>query len=163
MSRRRVVITGLGIISPVGNDVATGWANIVAGKSGITRISKFDAQAMACQVAGEVRDFDVSAYIPAKDARRMDVFIHYGMAAGIQAVRDAGLESADLDPERVDLQARIVRECRQAGALRVVPRLDLRVGLDEVHAAHPWLARQRPWRSWTEPRAVLLPAGWLPP
>ena len=101
MARRRVVITGLGLVSPVGNDVATGWANIVAGKSGITRISKFDAQAMACQVAGEVRDFDVSAYIPAKDARRMDVFIHYGMAAGIQAVRDAGLESADLDPERV--------------------------------------------------------------
>ena len=101
MARRRVVITGLGLVSPVGNDVATGWANIVAGQSGITRISKFDPQAMACQVAGEVRGFDVTAYIPAKDARRMDTFIHYGMAAGIQAVRDAGLEQANIDPERI--------------------------------------------------------------
>ncbi|MCG9056974.1 beta-ketoacyl-ACP synthase II [Laribacter hongkongensis] len=102
MARRRVVITGLGLISPVGNDVTTGWGNIVAGRSGISRISRFDVENFPIQIAGEVRDFDASQWISAKDARRMDTFIHYGMAAGIQAVRDAGLEViAGLDPERV--------------------------------------------------------------
>ncbi len=102
MARRRVVITGLGLISPVGNDVTTGWGNIVAGRSGISRISRFDVENFPIQIAGEVRDFDASQWISAKDARRMDTFIHYGMAAGIQAVRDAGLETiAGLDPERV--------------------------------------------------------------
>ncbi len=102
MARRRVVITGLGLISPVGNDVTTGWGNIVAGRSGISRISRFDVENFPIQIAGEVRDFDASQWISAKDARRMDTFIHYGMAAGIQAVRDAGLEAiAGLDPERV--------------------------------------------------------------
>ncbi|MCG9031069.1 beta-ketoacyl-ACP synthase II [Laribacter hongkongensis] len=102
MARRRVVITGLGLISPVGNDVTTGWSNIVAGRSGISRISRFDVENFPIQIAGEVRDFDASQWISAKDARRMDTFIHYGMAAGIQAVRDAGLEAiAGLDPERV--------------------------------------------------------------
>ncbi len=102
MARRRVVITGLGLVSPVGNDVASGWANIVAGRSGITQVTRFDASGLAARIAGEVRDFDIGTYIPAKDARRMDIFIHYGMAAGIQAVRDAGLEdAAGLDPERV--------------------------------------------------------------
>ncbi len=102
MARRRVVITGLGLISPVGNDVTTGWGNIVAGRSGISRSSRFDVENFPIQIAGEVRDFDASQWISAKDARRMDTFIHYGMAAGIQAVRDAGLETiAGLDPERV--------------------------------------------------------------
>ena len=102
MARRRVVITGLGLISPVGNDVTTGWGNIVAGRSGISRISRFVVENFPIQIAGEVRDFDASQWISAKDARRMDTFIHYGMAAGIQAVRDAGLETiAGLDPERV--------------------------------------------------------------
>ena len=101
MARRRVVVTGLGLISPVGNDVATGWANIVAGRSGISRITHFDPSAITCQIAGEVRDFDIASYIPAKDARRMDTFIHFGMAAGIQAVRDAGLENVGIDPERI--------------------------------------------------------------
>ncbi|MCG9077884.1 beta-ketoacyl-ACP synthase II [Laribacter hongkongensis] len=102
MARRRVVITGLGLISPVGNDVTTGWGNIVAGRSGISRIGRFDVENFPIQIAGEVRDFDASQWISAKDARRMDTFIHYGMAAGIQAVRDAGLEAiAGLDPERV--------------------------------------------------------------
>ena len=102
MARRRVVITGLGLISPVGNDVTTGWGNIVAGRSGISRISRFDVENFPIQIAGEVMDFDASQWISAKDARRMDTFIHYGMAAGIQAVRDAGLEAiAGLDPERV--------------------------------------------------------------
>jgi 3-oxoacyl-[acyl-carrier-protein] synthase II len=95
MSRRRVVVTGLGLISPVGNSVAEGWGNLLAGRSGIGEISKFDASALSCRIAGEVRGFDIEAYIPAKDARHMDTFIHYGMAASIQAVRDAGLATGD--------------------------------------------------------------------
>ncbi|SEN45213.1 3-oxoacyl-[acyl-carrier-protein] synthase II [Nitrosospira multiformis] len=104
MSKRRVVITGLGIISPVGNSVSDAWANILAGKSGVTRISRFDSSPFASQIAGEVKGFDITNYLTAKDARRMDVFIHYGMAAGIQAVKDAGIEdiaASNLDPERI--------------------------------------------------------------
>ncbi len=92
MSRRRVVVTGLGAISPVGNTVADTWQNIVAGKSGIVPISRFDASSFKARIAGEVKGFDVGAYLSPKEARRMDVFIHYGMAAGIQAFRDSGLE-----------------------------------------------------------------------
>ncbi len=103
MSRRRVVVTGLGIISPVGNTVDEAWANIVAGKSGITRISKFDASAFASQIAGEVKDFDVAQYISPKEARRMDFFIHYGIAAGMQAIKDAGLEAKPQDAERIGI------------------------------------------------------------
>ncbi len=95
MSRRRVVITGLGLISPVGNTVAEGWSNLVAGKSGIAAITKFDASSFACQFAGEVKGFNVEEYFPAKEARHMDTFIHYGLAASIQAVRDAGLPTGD--------------------------------------------------------------------
>lgn len=101
MSRRRVVITGLGIISPVGNTVADAWANILAGKSGITRISKFDPTPFASQIAGEVKDFDVSQYLNPKDARRMDTFIQYGLAAGIQAVKDSGLVVTPDNAERI--------------------------------------------------------------
>jgi len=104
LSKRRVVITGLGIVSPVGNTVSDAWENILAGKSGITRITRFDATAFASQIAGEVKDFDITQYISAKDARRMDTFIHYGMAAAIQAVKDAGIEdiaAGDLDAERI--------------------------------------------------------------
>ncbi|MEP6701714.1 MAG: beta-ketoacyl-ACP synthase II, partial [Betaproteobacteria bacterium] len=92
MSHRRVVITGLGIVCPVGNTVAEAWANILAGKSGIGKITRFDASAFTTQIAGEVKNFDVAAYLSPKEARRMDTFIHYGLAAGIQAIRDAGLE-----------------------------------------------------------------------
>ncbi|MEN9314658.1 MAG: hypothetical protein RIS35_1051 [Pseudomonadota bacterium] len=95
MSRRRVVVTGLGVVSPVGNDVPTAWQNIVAGKSGIGRITRFDASAFTCQIAGEVRDFSIEAYLPAKEARHFDTFIHYGLAAGAQALRDSGLEVTD--------------------------------------------------------------------
>lgn len=91
MSRRRVVVTGLGLISPVGNSVAEGWANLLAGKPGIATITKFDASNFACRFAGEVKGFNVDDYFPAKEARHMDTFIHFGMAASIQAVRDAGL------------------------------------------------------------------------
>jgi len=95
MSRRRVVVTGLGLISPVGNTVAEGWANLLAGRSGIANITKFDASNFACKFAGEVKGFQVEDYFPAKDARHMDTFIHYGLAASIQAVRDAGLATND--------------------------------------------------------------------
>jgi 3-oxoacyl-[acyl-carrier-protein] synthase II len=95
MSRRRVVVTGLGLISPVGNSVEEGWANLLAGRSGIATITKFDASNFACRFAGEVKGFNVEDYFPAKEARHMDTFIHYGLAASIQAVRDAGLPTND--------------------------------------------------------------------
>ena len=102
MNQRRVVITGLGQISPVGNDVETAWQNLLAGKSGIGRITKFDASDVSCQIAGEVKDFDISQYLPAKEARRMDSFIHYGIAGALQAIKDARLdEFAELDKDRV--------------------------------------------------------------
>ena len=95
MSRRRVVVTGLGLISPVGNSVDEAWANLLAGRSGIADITRFDASALACRFAGEVKGFNVEDYVPAKEARHMDTFIHFGMAASIQAVRDAGLVTGD--------------------------------------------------------------------
>jgi 3-oxoacyl-[acyl-carrier-protein] synthase II len=101
LSKRRVVITGLGMISPVGNTVETGWDALLKGQSGITRITRFDSSLFAAQIAGEVKGFNVEDYISAKEARRMDVFIHYGMAAGIQAMRDSGLEVTDANRERI--------------------------------------------------------------
>ncbi len=101
MSRRRVVVTGLGLISPVGNTVPEAWNNLIAGKSGIGPITRFDATNFASRIAGEVKDFDVSAYLSPKEARRMDVFIHYGMAAGIQAIRDSGLEVTEANADRI--------------------------------------------------------------
>ncbi|HHW65854.1 MAG TPA: beta-ketoacyl-ACP synthase II [Rhodocyclaceae bacterium] len=101
MSRRRVVVTGLGVISPVGNTVPEAWENLVAGKSGIGPITRFDASNFASRIAGEVKGFDVSAYLSAKEARRMDVFIHYGMAAGIQAIRDSGIEVSEANADRI--------------------------------------------------------------
>ena len=102
MARRRVVVTGLGIVSPVGNSVEEAWQNVLAGRSGIGPVTKFDASTFSAQIAGEVKNFDITEYISAKDARRMDTFIHFGMAAGIQAVRDAGLDKENAaDLERV--------------------------------------------------------------
>ncbi len=101
MSRRRVVVTGLGLVSPVGNSVPEAWDNLIAGRSGIGRITKFDPAVFKAQIAGEVKNFDVTAYLSAKEARRMDTFIHFGMAAGIQALRDAGLDTAQGDAERI--------------------------------------------------------------
>lgn len=102
MSKRKVVVTGLGIVSPVGSTVSSAWESIVSGKSGITRITRFDASNFASQIAGEVKDFDIQQYLSAKEARRMDVFIHYGMAAAIQAVKDAGIDDVShLDAEKI--------------------------------------------------------------
>ena len=95
---RRVVVTGLGMVCPIGNDVQTSWENALAGVNGIGTITQFDASGMGCQIAGEVKDFDVTQYMPAKEARRYDRFLHFGVAAGVQAVRDAAfdLEKEDL-------------------------------------------------------------------
>lgn len=95
MARRRVVVTGLGCVCPVGNTVEQAWGNILAGKSGVDTISKFDASTFACKIAGEVRGLDLETYISAKDARAMDCFIHYGIVAAVQAVADAGLPTGD--------------------------------------------------------------------
>lgn len=101
MTKRRVVVTGLGAVTPVGIGVSSSWQNIVAGKSGITRISRFDPTPFASQIAGEVKDFDVTQYIPAKDARRMDRFIHLGLAAGIEAFKDSGIEVTEQNADRI--------------------------------------------------------------
>jgi len=95
MSRRRVVVTGLGCISPVGNTVADAWSNLLAGQSGIGLITKFDATNFACKIAGEVKGFDLASYVNSKEARTMDTFIHYGIAAAVQAVADAGLPTGE--------------------------------------------------------------------
>ena len=92
MSRRRVVVTGLGIVSPVGIGVPEAWGNVIAGKSGLTRISRFDTTGFTTQIAGEVKNFDVAKWLSPKEARRFDTFIHYGLAAGIDALKDSGID-----------------------------------------------------------------------
>jgi 3-oxoacyl-[acyl-carrier-protein] synthase II len=101
MARRRVVVTGLGIVSPVGNSIPEAWDNLVAGRSGIADVTRFDATGFSCRFAGEVKGFDVEQYMPAKEARHMDTFIHYGMAAGIQAWADSGIEVTERNAERL--------------------------------------------------------------
>ncbi|MBL4763388.1 MAG: beta-ketoacyl-ACP synthase II, partial [Gammaproteobacteria bacterium] len=92
MSKRRVVVTGLGAVTPVGNNVKDTWKNIVAGKSGVALITAFDAAEFPVKISASVKDFDATEYIAKKDLKKMDVFIHYGLAAGIQALDDSGLE-----------------------------------------------------------------------
>ncbi len=99
--RRRVVVTGLGMVSPVGLNVAESWENILAGKSGIGPITHFDVSAFSTRFGGSVKNFDVTQYLPAKEARKMDVFIHYGIAAGMQAIQDAGLEVTEDNADRI--------------------------------------------------------------
>ncbi|TMS58327.1 beta-ketoacyl-ACP synthase II [Imbroritus primus] len=101
MSRRRVVITGLGLISPVGNTVAEAWPNLLAGKSGIATVTKFDHSALSVHFAGEVKGFNVEDYLPAKEARHMDTFIHYGIVAGMQALQDSGYEVTEENADRI--------------------------------------------------------------
>jgi 3-oxoacyl-[acyl-carrier-protein] synthase II len=113
MSKKRVVITGLGIVSPVGNTVNDAWNNILAGKSGITNITAIDTTDQAVKFGGTIKEFDVSNYISPKDAKKMDIFIHYGMAAGIQAVEDSGIEANEENADRIVLllaQALVVLE-----------------------------------------------------
>jgi len=100
MSRRRVVVTGLGIVSPVGIGVDEAWASILAGRSGIGPITRFDASGFPVRIAGEVKGFDVSKWLSAKEARRYDTFIHYGLVAAMESIRDAGLEGWNGDKER---------------------------------------------------------------
>jgi len=100
LSKRRVVVTGLGVVSPVGNSVKAAWDNILAGKSGIAPITNFDISDFSVRFGGEIRDFDVSEYIPQKDARRMGTFIHYGIAAASQAIKDSGIEITDTNASR---------------------------------------------------------------
>ena len=101
MSKRRVVITGLGLLTPVGNTVDESWRNIVAGKSGIAPITAFDASAFSARISGSVKNFDPLQYISNKELKKMDTFIHYGLAAGIQALEDSGLEVTDENAERI--------------------------------------------------------------
>lgn len=98
--RRRVVITGLGIVSPVGNTIESAWDNLVNGRSGIGPITRFDASEFNSQIAGEVKDFDIGNYLNSKEAKQMDTFIHYGLAASIDAWRDSGLDINQINPER---------------------------------------------------------------
>lgn len=100
---RRIVVTGLGAVCPVGNTVADAWTNIVAGRSGIGPIAAFDASTFSTRISGSIKDFDVERYISVKEARKMDPFIHYGMAAGIQAIEDAGIEITDANSRRVGI------------------------------------------------------------
>ena len=101
MSRRRVVVTGLGIVCPIGNTVAEAWSSVLAAKSGVGRITHFDPGLLSSQIAGEVKNFDVAAYLSPKEARRMDRFIHLGIAAGVQALKDSGLEVTEANATRI--------------------------------------------------------------
>jgi len=100
VSKRRVVITGLGIVSPVGSTVVSAWDAILRGESGIGPITRFDVSAFPVRFGGQVKDFDLDQYITSKEARRMDDFMHYGVAAGIQAVTDSGIDFSKVDPTR---------------------------------------------------------------
>lgn len=100
-TKRRVVITGLGMVAPVGLNVSECWDNILAGRSGIGPITRFDASAFPTRISGAVKGFEPTDYIPAKDVKKMDPFVHYGVAAGIQAIRDAGLEVTEENATRI--------------------------------------------------------------
>jgi len=103
LSKRRVVVTGLGMLTPLGNTVADTWAAALAGKSGIGPITRFDTAGFPCTIAGSIKDFDVTSYMPAKEARRMDLFMQFGVAAGVQAIADSGLEITDANRARTGL------------------------------------------------------------
>ncbi|HCX97657.1 MAG TPA: beta-ketoacyl-ACP synthase, partial [Gammaproteobacteria bacterium] len=101
MSKRRVVITGMGIVSPVGNSVEESWSNILAGKSGINSLTNLETEGQAVKFGGSVKNFEITDYLKPKDAKKMDTFIHYGMAAGIQAIEDSGIEVTEENAERI--------------------------------------------------------------
>src|SRR5271154_2763064 len=101
MSKRRVAITGLGIVSPVGNEVATAWDCVISGRSGIAKVERFDTTNFPVHFGGEIKNLDLEPYMTAKDARRMDAFMQYGVVAGIQAMRDSGLEVTEANADRI--------------------------------------------------------------
>ena len=101
MSKRRVVITGMGIVSPVGNSVEESWSSILAGKSGINSLTNLETEGQAVKFGGSVKNFEITDYLKPKDAKKMDTFIHYGMAAGIQAIEDSGIEVTEENAERI--------------------------------------------------------------
>ena len=101
MSKRRVVVTGLGIVSPVGNDVAGAWASVLAGRSGIGPVTRFDTSNFPTHFGGEIRQLDLTPYLSVKDARRMDAFMQYGVVAGMQAMRDSGLVATEANSDRI--------------------------------------------------------------
>ncbi|MET0327440.1 MAG: beta-ketoacyl synthase N-terminal-like domain-containing protein, partial [Luteimonas sp.] len=101
MAKRRVVITGIGILSPLGNDLASSWDGIVNGRSGIGPITHFDATNFATRIAGEVKGFDATQWIAPKDVKKMDPFVHYGVAGGLMAIADAGIDVRESDAERI--------------------------------------------------------------
>ena len=126
MSRRRVVVTGLGCVSPVGNTVDATWANLLAGQSGVGLITKFDASTFNCKIAAEVKGFDIESYMSAKEARTMDTFIHYGIAAAAQAVADSGLPTGEALSE--DMATRIA--CLIGSGIGGLPMIE------EVHSEY---------------------------
>ena len=101
MSQRRVVVTGMGMISPLGNDMASSWDGIINGRSGLGPITSFDVSQFTTRIAGEIRNFDPSAFMTAKDVKKMDAFIHYGIAASLMAMDDSGLEVTEANAERI--------------------------------------------------------------
>ena len=103
MSKRRVVVTGLGIVSPVGNDVASAWSAILAGRSGIGPVTRIDTTTFSTHFGGEIRQLDIEPYLSVKDARRMDAFMQYGVIAGMQAMRDSGLEVTEANSDRIGI------------------------------------------------------------
>src|SRR3990167_4126879 len=113
MSKRRVVVTGMGIVSPLGNDLASNWDGIVNGRSGIGMVEGFDASTYPTRIAGEIRDFDITRWVSPKDAKKMDHFIHYGVAASVMAMADAGLE--DRGERRAHRRADRLRHRRHLG------------------------------------------------
>lgn len=120
---RRVVVTGLGIVCPLGNSVKEAWKNALAGKSGVRKIQSFDASEYSCQIAGEIRDFDSSAYVPAKEARRFDKFVLYGAVAGSQALEDSGLVVTEENAHRIGVAigsgiGGLVTICENANTLK---------------------------------------------
>jgi len=135
MSRRRVVVTGLGSISPVGNTVADSWANLLAGQSGIDLITQFDASPFACKFAGEVKGFNIGDYIPEKESRHMDRFIHLGIAAAAQAVADSGLPTGEALKDNPELAERI--GCNIGSGIG---------GLPMIEATHTELVNRGPRR-----------------
>ncbi len=101
MQKRRVVVTGMGIVSPVGNSLETAWHNIINGVSGIGLITHFDTSDFSAKIAGEIKGFEITDYLSTKESKKMDPFIHYAMAAGIDAIEDSGLEVTEANAERI--------------------------------------------------------------